>query len=67
MLNTTFKHDKPDLESLRQEVDALRAVQKTLEESLRSTTGALDRAMSAYTIQMLRYHDDSAEDTQHDY
>jgi hypothetical protein len=45
----------PNLEDLRQQVDSLRAVQRTMEESLISATGALDRAIAAYTIQMMRH------------
>jgi phage-related tail protein len=49
----TPKEVVPNIEDLRQQVDALRAVQRTLEESLISATGALDRARSAYTIHMM--------------
>jgi phage-related tail protein len=49
----TTKEVVPNIEDLRQQVDALRAVQRTLEESLISATGALDRARSAYTIHMM--------------
>jgi hypothetical protein len=49
----TPKEVAPNIEDLRQQVDALRAVQRTLEESLISATGALDRARSAYTIHMM--------------
>ena len=59
MNSITNEMARPDMALLRQAVDRSRAWQKNQEERLVAANGALDRAMAAYTIEMMRYSEDT--------